>query len=273
METIFGILNISSSQAKILICLIISKGYTFLERLALSLLLKKSKQDDAYKPNSRIIVGCLSDLTGWGPKSNTFFIKMDKTMRRGRKPAKELSFRDKKIVERYNSTVDTMPRLAKKYGITKQRVHEILKRAKNFGYTINRPKLTIRHHQTDQCEICKRIFEITKKDELVTKRQLAQMLDIEYQVCNWHLNRLKGSGFVSKKFASIRSEKLAKALQYYRYHSLSTKEVGRKFGYKNFYSILNYQKKKGINVERMLQLPIMPKLQQEEQMILLSSIS
>jgi len=55
-------------------------------------------------------------------------------MGRGRKPAKELSYRDKKIVERYNSTFDTMPRLAKKYGITKQRVHEILKRAKKFGY-------------------------------------------------------------------------------------------------------------------------------------------
>jgi ribosomal protein S25 len=194
-------------------------------------------------------------------------------MGRGRKPAKELSYRDKQIVERYNSTLDTMPRLGKRYGITKQRVYEILIRAKRFGYVINRPKLLMRHHQTDQCEICKKILETAKKEEWVTKRQLAQMLDIEYQICNWHLNRLKGSGFVSKIFASMRSEKLAKALQYYKHHSLSKNEVGKKFGYKNFYSIINYQKKKGLNVERTLKIPIVPKLKQEEQTVIFSSMS
>jgi DNA-binding Lrp family transcriptional regulator len=202
-----------------------------------------------------------------------FSIGNDETMHRGRKPAKELSYRDKKIVERYNSTGDTMPRLARKYGVTKQRIHEILKRAKNFGFTINKPKLTIRHHQIDQCEICKNILEIAARDELITKRTLAQMLNIEFQICTRHLNRLRKLGFVTRQFASMRSEKLAKALHYYRYHSLSKKEIGRKFGYKNFYSILNYQKKKGINIERMLKFPIAPILKKEEQMIQFSPMS
>ena len=194
-------------------------------------------------------------------------------MSRGRKPAKELSYRDKKIVERYNSTVDTMPRIAKRFGITKQRVHEILIRAKRFGYAIHRPKLLLRYHQMNQCEICRNILEMAKREEFVTKRQLAGILNVETQICNWHLNRLKGSGLISKKFASIRSEKLAQALQYYRSHSLSTNEVGRIFGYKNFYSILSYQKKKGLNMERTLKSPIVHQLRQEEQIAMFPSLS
>jgi len=194
-------------------------------------------------------------------------------MRRGRKPARELSYRDKKIVERYNSTVDTMPRLAKKFGITKQRVHEILIRAKRFGYTINRPRSLSRCHQIDQCEICGKILEMAKREEFVTKRQLAGMLNVETQICSWHLNRLKGSSLIPKKFASIRSEKLIEALQYYKYHSLPTNAVGRKFGYKNFYSILNYQKKKGLNVERRLKSPIVSQLKQDEQIPMFASLN
>ena len=194
-------------------------------------------------------------------------------MSRGRKPAKELSYRDKKIVERYNSTVDTMPRLAKRFGITKQRVHEILIRAKRFGYAIHRPKLLLRYHQMNQCEICRNILEMAKREEFVTKRQLAGILNVETQICNWHLNRLKGSGFISKKFATIRSDRLVQALQCYKYESLPPAAVGRKFGYKNFYSILSYQKKKGIDVKRILKSPLVSNLKQEETMAIFPSMS
>jgi len=181
-------------------------------------------------------------------------------MSRGRKPAKELNPRDKKIVERYNSTFDTMPLLAKKYGISKQRIYEILKRAKRFGYVIKRQKILARHHDFHQCEVCNKILKIAKKDDLVTKRQLTQMLNINDGFCSWHLHQLKVSGFISNMFATIRSDKLVKALQCYKNDCLSPAAVGRKFGYKNFYSILSYQKKKGINVDRRLKSPIVPKL-------------
>jgi len=194
-------------------------------------------------------------------------------MGRGRKPAKELSYRDKKIVERYNSTFDTMPRLAKKYGITKQRVHEILKRAKKFGYETNRPKLLPRHHEIHQCKVCSKILQLAEKDDLIPRRQLTQILSIEDEVCHWHLNQLKVSGFISKVFATIRSDRLIKALQCYKNDSLSPAAVGRKFGYKNFYSILSYQKKKGMNVERMLKSPSVPHLKQEGQMAIFPSMS
>jgi predicted DNA-binding protein YlxM (UPF0122 family) len=176
-------------------------------------------------------------------------------MGRGRKPAKELSYRDKKIVERYNSTSDSMPLLAKKYRISKQRIYEILKRAKRFGFSTKKPKLSPRHHRIHQCEVCTKILQLAEKDDLIPRRQLAQILSIEDEVCHWHLNQLKGSGFISKVFATIRSDRLVRALQYYRNDSFSPATVGRKFGYKNFYSILSYQKKKGINVERMLRSP------------------
>lgn len=193
-------------------------------------------------------------------------------MSRGRKPAKELSYRDKKIVEQYNSTLDTMPRLAKKYGITKQRIYEILVRAKRFGYLINRPKLSTLHHEIHQCKVCSKILQVAEKDDLITKRQLTQMLNMNEGVCNWHLNQLKGSGFVSKIFATIRSDRLVKALQCYKNDSLPPGAVGKKFGYKNFNSILNYQKKKGLNVERMLKLPIVPDLKQEEPIAVFQSM-
>ena len=193
-------------------------------------------------------------------------------MGKGRKPAKELSDRDKKIVEQYNSTLDTMPRLGKKYGITKQRIYEILLRAKRFGYVINRPKLSTLHHEIHQCKVCSKILQAAEKDDLITKRQLTQMLNMNEGPCNWHLNQLKGSGFVSKIFATIRSDRLVKALQCYKNDSLPPGAVGKKFGYKNFYSILNYQKKKGINVERTLKFPIVPNLKQEEPMAVFQSM-
>jgi len=193
-------------------------------------------------------------------------------MSRGRKPAKELSYRDKKIVEQYNSTLETMPRLGKKYGITKQRIYEILVRAKRFGYVINRPKLLPQHHEIHQCKVCGKILQAAEKDDLITKRQLTQMLNMNEGPCNWHLNQLKGSGFVSKIFATIRSDRLVKALQCYKNDSLPPGAVGKKFGYKNFYSILNYQKKKGINVERTLKFPIVPDLKQEEPIAVFQSM-
>jgi DNA-binding Lrp family transcriptional regulator len=177
-------------------------------------------------------------------------------MGRGRKPARELSPRDKKIVERYRATVDTMPRLAEKYSISKQRIYEILLRAKKFGYIIEKPKLLMRHHTIHQCKICSKILRVAAKDVLITKRQLAQMLNIKEGTCRWHLNQLKGLGLISKSFATIRSDKLVKALRYYKKCMFSTAAVGRKFGYKNFYSILSYQKKKGINVRNISNSPI-----------------
>jgi hypothetical protein len=107
---------------------------------------------------------------------------------------------------------------------------------------------------------------VADKEDLITKKQLSQLLSIDYEICRWHLSQLKGSGFVSKKFATLRSDRLAKALQYYKYHSLPPSVVGRKFGYRNFYSLLSYQRKKGVDVERTLSLPIPALLKQEEPM-------
>jgi len=194
-------------------------------------------------------------------------------MGRGRKPAKELSYRDKKIVERYNSTFDTMSRLAKKYRISKQRIFEILKRAEGFGFSTKKQKLSPRHHRIHQCEVCTKILQEAQKDDLITKRKLTQMLSISEGVCRWHLNQLKRASYVSKMFATIRSDRLVQALQCYKNDSLSPAAVGRKFGYKNFYSILNYQKKKGINVIRMLRSPSIPHLKQEEEIAIFNSIS
>jgi DNA-binding Lrp family transcriptional regulator/DNA-binding CsgD family transcriptional regulator len=184
-------------------------------------------------------------------------------MRRGRKPSKQLSYRDKKIINRLNSSFDTMSQLAKKYEISKQRVYQILLRAKDLGYVINRPRLLARYHEIHRCEICSRILQVSESDALITKRQLSHMLNIDRQVCSWHLNQLKVSGFISKKFATMRSDRLAKALQYYKSSSLSPSAVGRRFGYKNFYSLLSYQKKRGIVVERTPNFPIAVILEQE----------
>jgi len=193
-------------------------------------------------------------------------------MSRGRKPAKDLSFRDKKIVEQYNSTSCAMPLLAKKYSISKQRIYEILKRAKRLGYVIKRQNLLTRHHDFHQCDVCKKILKIAEKDELITRRHLAQMLSIEVGVCNRHLDRLKGSGLISKIFATLRSDRLVKALRCYKYESLPPAAVGRKFGYKNFYSILSYQRKKGVNLKKMLKSPLVSNLKQEEPMAIFPSM-
>ena len=183
-------------------------------------------------------------------------------MKRGRKPENKLSSRDKRILERFNSTLNTMPELAKQYGITKQRIHQILMRAQKLGYVMNRPKLSARFHQIHQCETCSKIIQTAEKGELVTKRQLAQMLNIKYEVCDWHLNQLKRAGHLSKTFATLRSDNIIKALCFYKNSSLSANAVGSRFGYKNFSSILNYQKQKGINIDKTLESPGRLKLDQ-----------
>ena len=194
-------------------------------------------------------------------------------MRRGRKPSKELNYRDKKIIERLNSSFDTMSRLAKRYGISKQRIHQILTRAKELGYVVNRPRLLPRYHEIPRCEVCSRILQVPEKNSLITRRQLSQMLNLDYRICGWHLNQLKVSGIVSKKFATMRSDRLARALQYYRYSSLSPSAVGRKFGYKNFYSLLSYQKKRGMDIGRMISFPVVTVLKQEERTAAEPSVS
>jgi DNA-binding Lrp family transcriptional regulator len=194
-------------------------------------------------------------------------------MGRGRKPAKELSSRDIKIVERYRASVDTMPRLAEKYGISKQRIYEILLRAKRFGYITEKPKLLTRHHTIHRCKVCSKIFRVAAKNDLMTKKQLAQRLNIKEGTCHWHLNQLKRLGLISKSFATIRSDKLVKALRCYKKGILSTAAVGRKFGYKNFYSILSYQKKKGLNVRSVSNSPIAPDLKLEGQVTVFPSRS
>lgn len=185
-------------------------------------------------------------------------------MRRGRKPLKELCSRDKKIVKRLNSSPETMALLAKKHGLSKQRIFQILMKAQELGYVVHRPRLLARHHEIDQCEVCNKILQVADKDDLITKKQLSQLLSIDTKISNWHLGQLKGSGFVSKKFATLRSDRLARALQYYKYNSLPPSVVGKKFGYRNFYSLLSYQRKKGIDVERGLNLPIATLLKQED---------
>jgi len=157
-----------------------------------------------------------------------------------------------------------MSRVAKKYGVSKQRIYQILIRAKELGVVVNRPRLLARHHGIPQCGVCSKILQVAEKDDLITKRQLSQMLGIDHEVCSWHLNQLKVSGFVSKKFATMRSDRLAKALHYYRYSSLSPSVVGRKFGYKNFYSLISYQKRRGIEVERTLNLNMVGILEPED---------
>jgi predicted transcriptional regulator len=187
-------------------------------------------------------------------------------MRRGRKRLRELCYRDKKIVNKLNSSPETMAQLARKYGVSKQRIFQILMKAKELGYVVHRPRLLARHHGIHQCEVCNKILRVAAKEDLITKKQLAQLLNLDDKICNWHLNQLKGSGFVSKKFATLRSDRLAKALQYYKYNSFPPGVVGRKFGYRNFYSLLSYQRKKGIDVEKTLNLSIATLLEREEPM-------
>jgi hypothetical protein len=165
-----------------------------------------------------------------------------------------------------------MAQLAKKHGVSKQRIFQILMKAQELGYVVHRPRLLARHHGIHQCEVCNRILQVANKDDLITKKQLSQLLSIDTKICSWHLSQLKGSGFVSKKFATLRSDRLAQALQYYKYNSLPPSAVGRRFGYRNFYSLLNYQRKKGINVEREVNLPMATLLKQEDPITVFPSV-
>lgn len=191
------------------------------------------------------------------------FRKGNDLMHRGRKRSRDLSYRDKKIINRLNTSSEPMSKLAKRYGVSKQRIHQILAKAKDLGYVVHRPRPSARLHEIPQCEVCGKILKVSEKDSLITRRQLSQMLNVEYRACIWHLNQLRISGLVSKNFVTMRSDRLANAIRYYRFSSLSPSAVGKKFGYKNFYSLLSYQKKRGVEVERSFEFPASARVNEE----------
>src|SRR3989304_5331333 len=110
-------------------------------------------------------------------------------MRRGRKRLNELCYRDKKIVNRLNNSSETMAHLARKHGISKQRIFQILMKARELGYVVHRPRLLARHHGIHQCEVCNKILQVADKEDLITKKQLSQLLSIDCEICNWHLSQ------------------------------------------------------------------------------------
>ena len=119
---------------------------------------------------------------------------------------RRLSERDQKIIEMYNSPeAPTLEQIGRAFGLTRQRVHQILKKAKALGVKLVERKTPPEGHWIERCQLCKRLLQLQEEEPLLTRRQIAARLDIPIWVVHWHLNRLKARGLVKRHFGYFRS--------------------------------------------------------------------
>jgi len=161
---------------------------------------------------------------------------------------RRLSERDQKIVEMYNSPeAPTLEQIGRAFGLTRQRVHQILKKAKALGVKLVERKTPPEGHWIERCQLCKRILQLQEEEPLLTRRQIAARLSAPIWVVHWHLNRLKARGLVERHFGYFRSERLVQAIKLYNSNpEVSAWKLGRMLGYKNLPGIFCELEKRGL---------------------------
>jgi len=151
-----------------------------------------------------------------------------------------------KIVEMYNSaSAPTLEQIAHHVGLTRQRVHQILKDARRKGLNVTRRKPTM-GHWIERCKICHRMRDLAVRQPLMTTRSIGYALDVPIWKVYWHLEKLKAQGLVPKHFGHFRSERIIQAIKLYnRNPSISAWKLGRRLGYKNLPALFRELKRRG----------------------------
>jgi AraC-like DNA-binding protein len=158
----------------------------------------------------------------------------------------DLDPRTMRIIEMYNSpAAPTLEKIGRQVGLTRQRVHQIIREAQGQGLSVTRRTPTM-GHWIARCQICQRMRALAARQPLMTTRGIGQALDIPIWRVYWHLEKLKAQGLVPKHFGHFRSERIIQAIRLYnRNQSLSAWKLGQQLGYKNLPALFRELRRRG----------------------------
>ena len=148
------------------------------------------------------------------------------------------------LLEDLKRTSLPFEKLGKKYGVSRQAIHNFCKRQ-----GIKRPKRP-RGHQIEECRLCQKLIQISKKphSEFISIHTILKETGASRGKYFNHLRILRGKGLVSQRFGRFRSKRLEEAYGIYFKKRLRIHTIGRKFGLKNFYAITRQHRGLGYDV-------------------------
>jgi hypothetical protein len=154
---------------------------------------------------------------------------------------------DKKdnLVKDLEGTTLSFRKLGKKYGVSRQAVHEFSRR-----HGIERPQRP-KGHQTEGCRLCQKLIQISKEphSDFISIHTIIKKTGV---ASRWkylhHLRTLRGRGLVEEKFGRLLSKRAEKAYAIYFTKRLPINTIGRKVGIKNFSSLIRKHRELGYDV-------------------------
>jgi hypothetical protein len=161
---------------------------------------------------------------------------------------RKLNERDQQVIDLYNSPGSlTLQAIGQRIGLTRQRVHQILRNAKHLGVRLASRQAPAEGHWIERCATCTQILQMQAEEPLMTRRQIGQRLSVPIWIVHWHLSKLKACGLLQPHFGYFRSERLIEAIKQYNANAeLSAWKLGRELGYKNLPGIFAELHKRGL---------------------------
>ena len=149
------------------------------------------------------------------------------------------------LVKDLKETTLSFRKLGERYGVSRQAVHAFSKRE-----GVKRPAKP-KGHQTEGCRLCQKLIQISKKphSEFISIHTIRKEMGVKSgRNYLFHLQILRDRGLVSQKFGRLFSKRAEKAYTIYFTKRLPIRTIGRKVGYKSFYSIIQWHRASGWNV-------------------------
>jgi len=135
------------------------------------------------------------------------------------------------------STDLSIRQIAKQFGVTRQYVNWLMKRARVSGNPVQRPLLQAGRHKVSFCDVCR--FILTKiQEEPVRWRD--ELIPPKTSRSKWtyHMRLLREGGLLPKEAIFFTSRRSALAFRAYR-DGLSIREIRKRYRFKNYLSVLS----------------------------------
>ena len=148
------------------------------------------------------------------------------------------------LIKDLKETTLSLRKLGRRYGVSSQAIHVFLKKQR-----IKRPKKP-KGHRTGECRLCQKLIQISKKphSEFISIHTIVKETGGSRAKCRYHLRTLRDRGLVNEKFGQLYSKRAEKAYAIYFTKRLPIRTIGRKVGYKSFYSIIQWHRGLGYDV-------------------------
>jgi len=156
-----------------------------------------------------------------------------------------LNGKEDNLVKDLKETTLSFKKLGKKYGVSRQAIHNFSRRQ-----GIKRP-LRPKGHQTEGCRLCQKLIQIGKKpySEFISLDTIQKQMESELSKrCLYHLRIVRARELVNQKFGRLRSRRVEKAYAIYFTERLSIRAIGRKVGLKNFPAVIKKHRELGWSV-------------------------